>query len=1564
MSWLKDKESSSGKVLCSRDYTLSMPGMVWGGMSENWLLKELGDIHWSMIGDGLGVTSDRLTDSNGERLYASFVRLCWESSQSLGAFRENQHLSVNSELSRFGKKMFFSDAVLTSSECTITASLMSVFSARNTGDNRALKNAVPLVQGDDRIATHDKLPSFARQYFDVKTRLFPQEGQPKDVEFSLAGHPFELDTTPLFNIDYTIDPFDDINGVGLIYFAAFPKISDKCERLYFNQQSAGAKDWAYRSSCLARDIYYFGNANPGEQLEYQLDSCEFITTQLVRLSASLFRKEDKQLIAKIFSVKVVSAGDNEDEAEVTATVDKQSAVDVAYNRKSLSEAIAVFLSSMLGEATLTGSANLRLYGIESVVFLELSAFLQDKFGLKSNPSRFYGHSTIDEIVSYLLNEEQVTGIKTDDRRESRTEDIAIVGTAFRLPGAADWKALWDILANGRSVITNTPSERWRWPSGTDPENTHRGLGRGGYLPDIEKFDATFFRISPREAELMDPQQRLLLELTWELLEKAGYKAGNLKGSRTGVYIGASGSDYELVLQKEKAFESAIATGTALSILANRISYFYDLEGPSLQIDTACSSSLVAIHEAVNAIRSGECMQAIAGGVHLMCHYAKSLSYYEAGMLSPDGKCQTFDEKANGYVRGEGAVLFLLKPLTVALADNDQILGVIKATAVNHGGQSGGLTVPNPHRQQELLKAAYQQAGIDVSTVGYIEAHGTGTSLGDPIEVTGLTTAFNHLQKRHETALPAVAWCGIGSIKTNIGHLEAAAGVAGMLKVLLSMKKQYLPATINFDTLNKKIELEGSPFYVQHIAQPWKPANSSLPLRAGVSSFGIGGVNCHVVLESFTQTETPSAKLVTPCIFVLSAKNKNRLLAYVIDMLAYLQDMPEADPASIAYTMQTAREEMDERLAIVYSSVKELVEKLRCYTGGTVLNGCFTGNVKTDGQLAGAFNKTSSVVQQWITDRNPEQLAKHWCYGTAIDWNLLYGAKKLDRTVLPGYPFARDSYWVSTSEKVESAGAQQLHPLVHNNTSDLNEQRYTSIYTGNEQFLSDHIVDGKKMLPGVAYLEMARTAGLLATGKNASRISEVYWLSPIRVNDAPQAVHVRVYPDRENIGYEVYTNNGTDSIIHARGLLDYREPAACPSPDLIAIRQRLEYSADKDACYRFLRQQGLDYKQGFQGIEQLNYNGTEALAIISLPIEAGYGLPPGLMDGVLQTCLCLNLPLQKADLLLPFSIGEVLIYGDIASQMYCYATKRGGETVYDAVLLTMDGEVRLFFRGVSMLPAKGTVAAKQPVLSSFNKNVHLFDAIWQISSLAESKKQQSVGTHLLLLAGGPLGLDEKLRQTIPEAEVIVTTAVEAEEYFVQVFLEIRKKMEGKAVANVLVLFPEEESLRYRFIGGLLKTASREYPRLKSKTIGVERLSLQDIEELAQLVSCELDTSDAEVRYRGGVREVKQLQELRSSSSSPSPGIGIRADGVYLITGGGGGLGRLLASHITNTPGARVVLCGRSEAPSWVAALPAVSYRRCDVGDAASVASLISWVQDNYGELHGIIHAAGVVRDSFI
>ena len=523
---------------------------------------------------------------------------------------------------------------------------------------------------------------------------------------------------------------------------------------------------------------------------------------------------------------------------------------------------------------------------------------------------------------------------------SEDKNIAIIGMACRFPGAGNYQEFWTNLENGVNSITEIPSERWDMDKyySKDITQPNTSLSKwGGFISDIDKFDASFFNISPREAKVMDPQQRLMLELTWCCLEDAGYAPPDFMGQNVGVFIGACHYDYEeRLLNSGKEIEGHTITGNFAALLPNRISYCFNFHGPSICSDTACSSSLTALHQSISALLNGECQTALVGGVNIYCTPTRFISLSKLGFLSPTGQCYAFDRGANGYVRSEGAGVVLLKPLTRALSDGDRIYGVIRGSAVNHGGQARTLTSPNVYAQSKVVRAAYQQANISPDTISFIETHGTGTQLGDPIEVNGLKRAFSQLFQERGSNAPPQSYCALGTVKTNIGHVEAAAGIAGLIKVLLSMKYGKLTKLANFTQQNERVKLEKTPFYLLTENLDWQRLKSSegevIPRRAGLSSFGFGGANAHIVIEEAPQISRTQSKsnLLEPShyLLTLSAKSKQSLQELAISYADLLHNKTSLE--NICFSTHISRAHLKYRLAFVASTSEEICQQLSCW----------------------------------------------------------------------------------------------------------------------------------------------------------------------------------------------------------------------------------------------------------------------------------------------------------------------------------------------------------------------------------------------------------------------------------------------------------------------------------------------------------------------------------------------------------------------------------------------------------------------------------------------------------
>jgi acyl transferase domain-containing protein/SAM-dependent methyltransferase len=658
-------------------------------------------------------------------------------------------------------------------------------------------------------------------------------------------------------------------------------------------------------------------------------------------------------------------------------------------------------------------------GLDSVEMMELKGALGRAVGVKLPAAFLFENETPAKIAAALAEFAPVDPAPTASAANASSpfmvdEDraVAVVGVACRVPGASTPADFWRLLDRGDCVIGSSAG-RLHWPDGIDPQGPHAGIDRAGLLPRIDEFDADFFQISPHEAELMDPQQRLLLELSWEAIERAGYRASALADERTGVFIGACHNEYRDLLARTPAARDAyVGTGSAASMLANRLSFYYDFRGPSVAIDTACSSALVAMDHAVRAIRSGECAQALLGAVNLICSTVNSIAYHQSGMLSRTGTCRAFDRDADGFVRGEGGVVLLLKSLRRARADGDTIHCTILGTAIGHGGRAASLTAPKPASQAAVIEAALADAGIPVDAVQYIETHGTGTQLGDVVEIAGLEEAFRRRAAGDHAATQAR--CVLGSVKTNIGHLEGAAGLAGALKVLLAMRHRTLPASCHFSTPNPGIDLERGPFEVIAAKRAWQARTDArgtvLPRIAGVSSFGFGGVNAHAILcEAPDRGARGEPARSGAEAIVLSAKTSEQLRRRADALLADLQAPGfEGELRDVACTLQVGREPMPFRLGFLAGSLDEARRELAAISAGTPSPNVLTGQ----GASASRRDGDRGPAAQCGHDDLPA-LLRRWVEGADIDWPRSGAGADADpgRIELSGYPFARTRFWI-------------------------------------------------------------------------------------------------------------------------------------------------------------------------------------------------------------------------------------------------------------------------------------------------------------------------------------------------------------------------------------------------------------------------------------------------------------------------------------------------------------------------------------------------------------------------
>ncbi|OEJ69007.1 hypothetical protein BEN30_04620 [Magnetovibrio blakemorei] len=1157
--------------------------------------------------------------------------------------------------------------------------------------------------------------------------------------------------------------------------------------------------------------------------------------------------------------------------------------------------------------------------------------------------------------------------------------IAVISMEGMFAQSPDLVSLEAHLANGDDCIEDVPWDRWDWQQlQQDPKNrSQTALKYGGFVPGHDQFDAAFFNLSPREAELMDPQHRLFMMCVWKLIEKAGYAPGSLAGRKIGIFLGINLLDYVDLANRAEIADPQKMTGLGHVFCPNRLSFLLDVHGPSQVVDTACSSSLVAIHRAVMSIRHEGCEMAIAGGSNLMLTPTQHILFSKIGMLAPDGRSKSFSAHADGYGRSDGVGAVLLKRLDRAEADGDTILGVITASVEHHGGQGSSLTAPNPKAQAALIVEAHQQANIDPRSIGYVECHGTGTPLGDPIEAQGLKAAFDQRYQELGITPPQNPHVGLGSIKSNIGHAETAAGVAGLIKVLLSMESGTLYQSLHCEDPNPLLELTGTPFYLLEAARPWSQPivdGVQMPRRAGLSSFGAGGSNVHVIVEEYlspTSTRRSEPPSNTPMLFPISAKNDTALKDAVAQLRSHVGAVSVAD---LAYTLQVGRDAMRHRLMFVAANGEALLRQMDAF-----LQGDETQAVR------GTVARGRHID---LTSFNPVgvdalSIAQRWVDGETIAWASLYPSDSgRIRLPLPTYPFQCKRFWLPCDEPAQKTVARPLTPRADG------EGRFVLTLTGAEFFLRDHRVMGRPVLPGVGYLEIARAVAK-QLGFEPGRIEQVVWLQPLFV-ECPVNLEIVLDQWTEQQArlriYRIVDGDGREE--HAQ-MRVAKAAAAVAEVDLSRLQATHSSRVEASRVYQIFDQMGLNYGPSHRAVQWLAAGQDEGgnpsvLARLALPTEGigdavRFDLHPSLMDGAFQAAVGMALPEDGTDSVgaaLPFALASVEQLGACEQNMWAYvrtaADQRAGTRVLktDIDLIADDGSVRVRLRGF----AARTAIAKQ---TSSDISVQTFTPRWQ-SFDPHVGKDQKYAQRVVLVADGLV--EQQALAVAFEGENVQTLADETTmplaERYTRLAEQVLSALQGLAKScgtttiQVQLVLPDGEGLApLSGLIGMLRSAGFEYPNLSGQVIlvqpGVDPLVLA-----SRLAAASSAPGGALLRVDplSGALQVEGWG-LVAPSNNPTQGFSWRPKGIYLITGGSGGLGRLLTQAILHVaPEATVVLASRSrpqgEGAAWLARQnPERVHHMCvDLADDTAVMDMMKTIRQHHHHLHGVFHAAGVLNDS--
>ncbi|MGE0419632.1 MAG: SDR family NAD(P)-dependent oxidoreductase, partial [Acetobacteraceae bacterium] len=1202
------------------------------------------------------------------------------------------------------------------------------------------------------------------------------------------------------------------------------------------------------------------------------------------------------------------------------------------------------------------------HGVDSIVAPQIAEDINKVAGVSLRPTDLYNFATVRALAAHIAAKFPAArvaspavdvvpdsgvvdqpvlptvGPQTPPHPDIPDDAIAIIGMAGRFPDAPDLEAYWRNIAEGRSAVREI--DRFDITPYFDPEPGRAGKTYAKWaatLADYDRFDPLFFSISPAEAEAMDPQQRLLLEEAWHALEDAGATPSRLDGARCGVFVGASANSYAA-----PASPSLQTLGGSMAILSARLSYFLNLKGPTFPVDTGCSSSLVALHLACQSLRTHESDMALAAGVSCNLLSAPIFFYLsDAGMASPVGQCKTFDDAADGFVPGEGVGVVVLKRLKDALRDGDRIQALVLGTGINQDGKTSGLTAPSATSQTELECAVYRQAGIDPATIGLIEAHGTGTRLGDPIEVAALTDAF-------AAFTPAKGFCAIGSVKTNIGHAMAAAGVAGLLKAVQALRHRTLPPSLNFSTPNRHIDFANSPFVVNTAGRTW---DSVTPRRAAVSSFGFSGTNAHVVV----QEAPPQVRTVPtpgPFLFVVSARSEAALTRRLDDLRQWLRAHPDLEVGDLAYTLAVRRAHFRHRRAFVADSVAGLLQAL-------------------DGDVIAADAPAELGT-----------LARRYRDGEPVDFGFLSGTL----VDLPGYPFERERFW-NPETKVAMADPGPAR-------NDVAASWLTR----------EHVIQGRRLLPGAAFLELARAA--MRGGEAAVALRDVLWQAPVDATSGPTFVVT-------DVGSDGTCTLRVGDAAHATARIAAANPAWPASLDLAAIAARCTRRFDGQAVYAAAGGHGFAYGETYRVIRDVAVGEGEALAFLSAPPDRGEGWVwhPALLDGALQAASCIGLAGTTGDqpAFVPFALGSFAARHPLTGACAVHARRTGSGPdlmTFDIAICTQDGAVLAQARGLQAR-ALTAPAAEAATL--------LYTPVWEAAPGIPSDTNGPV------IACGTDAQLADLARVLPGRRLVRVTAgsgfarLDADRFMINpahpddharllveaapgpgatvaLLWDLEAPPNGPSLAGAqeamdpdtgprALMAAAQAALRAPEAGvGRILYAGTSSPRSAAaaafaRTVGLEstRLSCSvlttaatDIGSVARELCLMPDT--AEILRRDGTRMGRGLAPMAIGTQAGA----IAEGGVWVITGGAGAIGLALARHLARTRRPALILIGRSDlSPAQertlaeIEALGAdVLYLRADVTSGASLRTALDKARRRFGPITGVIHAAGILRDARI
>ncbi|MCO7224348.1 SDR family NAD(P)-dependent oxidoreductase [Pleionea sp. CnH1-48] len=1300
---------------------------------------------------------------------------------------------------------------------------------------------------------------------------------------------------------------------------------------------------------------------------------------------------------------------------------------------------------------------------------------------------------LKQVAEKKLNQEDAKAFLLElaqtNQQEVADNDIAVIGMAGRFPKADNVEEFWQLLRDGINCIDEYPQGRVKdaehvlrnpyymeYVTGivADPKDLDDAYAPAGYMKEIDKFDSAFFGIPPNEATYMDPNQRLALEVAWEAMEDAGYGGDTLYGSDTGVYLGREGTNVSQYRYSAKKDPMQL-TGAWESIMASRISYLFNFRGPCMLVDTACSGSLVSVHMASKAILSGECSVALAGGVNIV--HGELKPNLQGGMSmssveSEDSMIRTFDADANGTVWGEGVAMVMLKSLKKALEDGDHIHAVIKGSAINNDGASNALTAPNAETQEEVIVKAWKDADIDPESLSYIEAHGTGTVLGDPIEFKGLTNAFRRYTQRKQ-------FCAIGSLKTNMGHLVASSGIASLFKVIKSLQNKEMAPTINFNQPNPYINFAASPLYVSDKRQSW-PSNGELR-RAAVSSFGFNKTNCHMVVEEAPQSQESETDKTQYCL-IISAKKQELLRDYVVRYQTFCHG-DDWNLADLCYTAATGRGHYNHRICVVASTKQQLRDALKqslavidgqtsdhiFYGGFTVVSEKKTQRAEgeiTEREKRDFSAQANEALSQYIQSNKQNDLvalAQAYCRGAEVNWNACFEGEERHRLSQPTYPFDRVRHWADPKISEVKGYNSALHPLVERRVSQSESEWVYESHFSNETHwvLADHRINETGVVPGTTYLEMARFVAKDALGLSHMELADLFFLQPMVVEaNEVRKVRVNLSKHDDEYRFSIVSINAEDETQawqqHVEGKIRENHPVSTKDTRFLSVQEGAEefieeYLSETDTGV-------FQFGPHWDSIQKAWMKKSEALATLAIPSAfreelVEFAIHPAMLDNAM------NLTSQSTgETYLPFMYKSFHLYRPFPESFYSLVTAKtpitGAEEThsYDVVITDLEGDI--------IAQAEGYITKKVHSFDFSQDDLHQNDYLstrWipmtaslsdatkpegplllvssqhnEIGRLVESLQNQGVEVrHAVLQSAKDAVLPGHFAATADGCIELVNSDVaqdisgivfamdyelssDKKEYlFDSETFGLRRELSTDALFHLCKALLDE---KLKLSWGLALVSSAAYavndedtlnnkentlvnPLAASNAIFALTFAMETSGIDCRVLDTSIDSDPADIAAcifgipTGKLIALRQQscfqQELGPKTLAEKEPVQYHDEGVYIVTGGLGGLGLAAAGHIAEQSNANLVLLGRSELPKpdrWqeIAAntdnpkqaaicaslltlqeqLKSISYISIDVTDSEQVVSLIQSLKERFGRINGVFHAAGIAGDGFI